>query len=121
MVQVLRPGVVVAGPVVLGSGARTVSQTHERVGLAVQVTDLMVERERPVVMITGPADFPDVAGAVTQPADAVGLAIALTAPPVQLERLAVVVPRLAGLVALVGLALLGWTWRIRSGRPRTPA
>jgi len=28
---------------------------------------------------------------------------------------------IGGVVALVGLALLGWTWRIRNGRPRKPA
>jgi len=28
---------------------------------------------------------------------------------------------IGGVVALVGLALLAWTWRIRNGRPRKPA
>ena len=28
---------------------------------------------------------------------------------------------IGGIVAFVGLALLVWTWRIRTGRPRNPA
>lgn len=82
------------------AGVRSL-QAHEGVALAVDVTDLVVERQRAIVVVAGCINPAQIEGTVTQPADAVGLSVTVTGLPVQLECLAVVFACLRRLGVLV--------------------